>query len=120
MKFRHKHLVSINDLSKEEILYILSVAEKFEKKSYPEMLKGKILATLFFEPSTRTRLSFTSSMMKLGGNVMGFDTESGTSREKGTGLGLRLCYELVQLHNGDLRIESVKDKGTTVKISLPT
>lgn len=45
---------------------------------------------------------------------------AGTSREKGTGLGLRLCYELVKLHNGDLRIESVKDKGTTVKISLPT
>jgi signal transduction histidine kinase len=45
---------------------------------------------------------------------------AGTLREKGTGLGLRLCYELVKLHNGDLRIESVKDKGTTVKISLPT
>lgn len=45
---------------------------------------------------------------------------AGTLREKGTGLGLRLCNELVKLHNGDLRIESVKDKGTTVKISLPT
>ena len=45
---------------------------------------------------------------------------AGTAREKGTGLGLRLCYELVKLHNGDLRIESVKGKGTTVNISLPT
>jgi signal transduction histidine kinase len=45
---------------------------------------------------------------------------AGTSRETGTGLGLRLCYELVKLHNGDLRIESEKDKGTTVKINLPT
>ena len=45
---------------------------------------------------------------------------AGTSREKGTGLGLRLCYELVKLHNGELRIESVKDQGSTVKISLPT
>ena len=45
---------------------------------------------------------------------------AGTAREKGTGLGLRLCYELVKLHNGDLRIESTKGKGTTVHISLPT
>jgi signal transduction histidine kinase len=45
---------------------------------------------------------------------------AGTSREKGTGLGLRLCYELVKLHNGNMLIESVKDKGTTIKISLPT
>jgi signal transduction histidine kinase len=45
---------------------------------------------------------------------------AGTAREKGTGLGLRLCYELVQLHNGDLRIESLEGKGTTVNISLPT
>ncbi len=45
---------------------------------------------------------------------------AGTAREKGTGLGLRLCYELVELHNGFLRIESEKDKGTTIKISLPT
>jgi signal transduction histidine kinase len=45
---------------------------------------------------------------------------AGTSREKGTGLGLRLCYELVKLHNGDLRIESAINNGTTVKISLPT
>ena len=45
---------------------------------------------------------------------------AGTAREKGTGLGLRLCYELVEYHNGELRIESIKDKGTTVKISLPT
>jgi signal transduction histidine kinase len=45
---------------------------------------------------------------------------AGTAREKGTGLGLRLCYELVQLHNGDMRIESLEGKGTRVKISLPT
>jgi signal transduction histidine kinase len=45
---------------------------------------------------------------------------AGTGREKGTGLGLRLCYELIQLHNGDLRIESSEGRGTTVYISLPT
>jgi signal transduction histidine kinase len=45
---------------------------------------------------------------------------AGTAREKGTGLGLRLCSELVEYHNGELRIESVKDKGTTIKIRLPT
>jgi signal transduction histidine kinase len=54
----------------------------------------------------------------LGNNEM--ISTAGTSRETGTGLGLRLCYELVKLHNGDLRIESEKGKGTTVKISLPT
>jgi aspartate carbamoyltransferase catalytic subunit len=54
-----------------------------KSKKVPRLLKGKILATLFFEPSTRTRLSFTSAMQRLGGSVLGFSSEEGTSMKKG-------------------------------------
>jgi aspartate carbamoyltransferase catalytic subunit len=83
MEFKGKDVISIKDISKDDILHILDLAASLEKKPQPELLDGKILATLFFEPSTRTRLSFTSAMMRLGGNVLGFDNELGTSRSKG-------------------------------------
>jgi len=83
MDFKNRDIVSINDFSKQELLYILKIAKQMEQKSKPDLLKNNILATLFFEPSTRTRLSFTSAMEQLGGKVMGFSSISTTSVKKG-------------------------------------
>ena len=81
--FKGRHIISIRDLSKEDLLTILKTAKQLETKPNPSLMKGKILATLFFEPSTRTRLSFTSAMEKLGGKVLGFDSSLSTSVKKG-------------------------------------
>ena len=83
MNFKGKDIISIRDLSKEEILHVLSTAENIERKPQPEVLKHKIMATLFFEPSTRTRLSFESAMSGLGGKVIGFADPAVTSTKKG-------------------------------------
>ena len=83
MNFKDRDIISIHDFSKKELLFILKISKLMEKKSKPDLLKDKILATLFFEPSTRTRLSFTSSMEQLGGKVMGFASGSVTSLKKG-------------------------------------
>jgi aspartate carbamoyltransferase catalytic subunit len=81
--FKGRDVISISDFSKEEILSILDVAKKLEKQPRPTLMNGKVMATLFFEPSTRTRLSFTSSMEKLGGSVLGFEDSEVTSVSKG-------------------------------------
>ncbi|HDD57175.1 MAG TPA: aspartate carbamoyltransferase [Thermoplasmatales archaeon] len=87
MNLKGRDLVSIRDLTREEIFYILEKAEKMipfakgEKKT--KALEGKILATLFFEPSTRTKLSFETAMHRLGGNVIGFSEPAMTSIKKG-------------------------------------
>ena len=80
-----RNLVDILDLTTEEIDSMISVAEDIirDPDSYRESCRGKILGTLFFEPSTRTRLSFTSAMMSLGGSVLGFDQAGSTSVAKG-------------------------------------
>lgn len=78
-----RSLVSIDDLNTEEITKILKLAAEFEKNPVQEILKGKVVATLFFEPSTRTRLSFESAVNKLGGKVIGFTDASSTSVSKG-------------------------------------
>ena len=80
-----QHLIDPMDLSKEEIDDMLSVAQDIirNKEKYSEVCKGKKLATLFYEPSTRTRLSFESAMMELGGNVLGFSEASSSSATKG-------------------------------------
>lgn len=83
MNFKNRDIISIHDFSKEELLFILKTAKSMEKNSNPNLLNGNILATLFFEPSTRTRLSFTSAMERLGGRVMGFTTATMTSIKKG-------------------------------------
>lgn len=80
---KNRSLVSISDYSKEEYLKILSLAEEFEKKPVQEILNGKVVATLFFEPSTRTRLSFESAVNRLGGRVLGFSDASSSSSTKG-------------------------------------
>ncbi len=74
----NKSLVSITDFSKDDYLKILDTAAGYEKESYQNLLNGKVIATLFFEPSTRTRLSFESAINRLGGKVIGF-SDSGTS-----------------------------------------
>ena len=83
MKFSHKDIISINDFSKEELLYLLQIARRMEKKASPTILKGKVMASLFFEPSTRTRLSFATAMERLGGEVIGFSTADSSSIKKG-------------------------------------
>jgi len=75
---RNKSLVSINDYNKEDYLAILDLAEQFESRPVRNTLQGKVVATLFFEPSTRTRLSFESAVNRLGGRIIGF-SEAGTS-----------------------------------------
>ena len=78
---KNRSLVSIEDYSKEEILRILELAAEFEKNPVQNILEGKVIASLFFEPSTRTRLSFESAVNKLGGRIVGF-SEAGTSSVK--------------------------------------
>ncbi len=88
MKFKGRDIVSIKDFTREEIDYILKVSEEMEKyvKTGSDLLKGKIMATLFFEPSTRTRLSFEAAMKKLGGECIGFSSAEGSSVAKGENL----------------------------------
>ena len=80
-----KHLIDIKDLSVEEIDKMIEVAKDIiaNKEKYSHKCDGKILATLFFEPRTRTRLSFESAMLNLGGNVLGFSEASSSSVSKG-------------------------------------
>lgn len=75
--------MSISDLSREEILSLLDTAQKFEERPNRRLLEGKVVATLFFEPSTRTRLSFETAVNRLGGRVIGFSDASNTSTSKG-------------------------------------
>ena len=80
---KNKSLVSIDDLSTDEILKVLNLAEGFEKEPVQRLLEGKVIATLFFEPSTRTRLSFESAVNRLGGKIVGFAEASTSSVTKG-------------------------------------
>lgn len=84
-----RHLIDPTDLSVEEIDDILNLALDIidNKEAYSEVCKGKKLATLFFEPSTRTRLSFEAAMMELGGNVLGFSSADSSSATKGESVG---------------------------------
>ena len=70
-------LVSIEDYSKEEILEVLKLASEFEANPNQRLLEGKVVASLFFEPSTRTRLSFETAINRLGGRIIGFTGKFG-------------------------------------------
>ena len=83
---KNKSLVSINDYSKDEYLKILSLAETFEKNPVRDLMSGKVVATLFYEPSTRTRLSFESAVNRLGGKIIGFSDSNSSSVSKGESL----------------------------------
>ena len=80
-----RHLIDINDLSERELEELIDKACDIIRnpQSYSEKCKGKKLATLFFEPSTRTRLSFEAAMYELGGNVLGFSDSMNSSSAKG-------------------------------------
>lgn len=78
-----KNLVSITDFTKDEILHIMELAAEFEANPHQPLLSGKVIASLFFEPSTRTRLSFESAINRLGARVIGFSDTSSTSVSKG-------------------------------------
>lgn len=83
----NKDIISIKDLTKEEILYILEEAkimdEQLKNKDVPQILSGKVIGLLFFESSTRTRLSFDTAAKRLGASVTGFASSTGTSVDKG-------------------------------------
>ena len=80
---KNRSLVSIDDLSTDEVLKILDDAAEFEKNPIQKLLEGKVIATLFFEPSTRTRLSFESAINRLGGKIVGFSDAGVSSVSKG-------------------------------------
>jgi len=88
LQFQGRDIISIEDFSREEINYVLNISQAMEPlaSKSSDMLKGKILATLFFEPSTRTRLSFEAAMLKLGGSVIGFAEAEIASVKKGENL----------------------------------
>ncbi|MBD8347224.1 aspartate carbamoyltransferase [Dysgonomonas sp. HGC4] len=79
----NKSLVSITDYTKDDIIRILQLAEKFDENPNRRLLEGKVCATLFFEPSTRTRLSFETAVHRLGGRIIGFSDVLTTSSTKG-------------------------------------
>lgn len=79
----NRSLVSIAQYSKEKILYMLDMAKEFETKPNRKLLEGRVVATLFFEPSTRTRLSFETAANRLGARVIGFTDPKVTSSSKG-------------------------------------
>ena len=83
---KHRSLVSITDYSKEEILRVLDIAEDFERDQRQKILTNHVIASLFFEPSTRTRLSFESAVQYLGGSIIGFANADTSSVRKGESL----------------------------------
>ncbi len=80
---KNRSLVSIDDFSTSEMIDILDMAEKFEKQPVRKLLEGRVIATLFYEPSTRTRLSFESAINRLGGKIVGFSDAASSSVTKG-------------------------------------
>ncbi|MBQ0113607.1 MAG: aspartate carbamoyltransferase [Bacteroidales bacterium] len=81
-----KNLISITDYTKEDYLTVLDLAEKFEKNPNQPVLADKVVGSLFFEPSTRTRLSFETAANRLGARVIGFSNPAATSLQKGESL----------------------------------
>ena len=83
---RHRSLVSIGELSRDEIEIILALAKSFKRQRNHHHLENKIIATAFFEPSTRTRLSFETAVLRLSGKIIGFSDSKNTSLSKGESL----------------------------------
>lgn len=83
---KNKSLISIDDYTRDEYLEVLRVASEFEKQPVQNILEGMVVATLFFEPSTRTRLSFESAVNRLGGKIIGFTDAASSSVKKGESL----------------------------------
>ncbi len=83
MYMKKRDLISITDYSREEYLRIMELAAEFEKNPNQDLLKGKVVASLFFEPSTRTRLSFETAISRLGGRIIGIADPGSSSVTKG-------------------------------------
>ncbi len=87
MSFEHMHIISMKEFTRDMIDHVLEVAEEMEpiarSKSSSDLLKGKVLGVLFFEPSTRTRMSFEAAMMRLGGEVLSLGSVDASSVAKG-------------------------------------
>lgn len=81
-----KDILSLRDFTKEEILFILEQSQKIKERGFSPLLAGKLMACCFFEPSTRTRLSFEAAMKRLGGECLGFVDGASTSLKKGESL----------------------------------
>lgn len=94
---KNRSLISINDYSKDELLQVLKTAEEFEANPRQKILSNHVIASLFFEPSTRTRLSFESAINQLGGRVIGFTDAASSSVKKGESL--RDTIETVSLYS---------------------
>ncbi|MBD1557289.1 aspartate carbamoyltransferase [Vibrio sp. S9_S30] len=77
-----KHIISISELSRDELELIVKTAGQLKNDPQPELIKNKVIASCFFEPSTRTRLSFETAVQRIGGNVIGFDNDGNTSLAK--------------------------------------
>ena len=86
VQFTGRHVISISDFSRADLVRVLELARGMETTGPAARLDGKLMATLFFEPSTRTRLSFEAAMHKLGGKVIGFSDAGSTSTKKGESL----------------------------------
>lgn len=86
IELSHRDLISVSDLSREEISLILEISKQIKTDGFSPFLEGKVLASCFFEPSTRTRLSFESAMLRSGGKVIGFTDPVSTSSNKGESL----------------------------------
>jgi aspartate carbamoyltransferase catalytic subunit len=84
--FYQKHLLSLEQLSKDDVLLVLKTAQKIKSSSFPQLLQQKIIAQCFFEPSTRTRLSFESASLRLGAKNIGFSDNNSLSIKKGESL----------------------------------
>ena len=82
-QMKQRDFVTIADLSKEKIQYLIDLSQEFERHPNRELLKGKVIASLFFEPSTRTRLSFETAANRLGARIIGFSDAKATSVSKG-------------------------------------
>ncbi len=113
-----RNLVDILDLTTEEIDSLINVANDIIERpeKYAERCRGKILATLFFEPSTRTRLSFTSAMMSLGGNVLGFSSAGNSSVSKGETLSDTI--RMVAAYSDIIAMRHPKEGAPTVAASV--
>ena len=118
-----RHLINITDLSVDEIAHLVEVAEDIidNPEKYQDICSHKKLATLFFEPSTRTRLSFTAAMMELGGNVLGFDQAASSSTAKGESVSdtivMASCYaDIIAMRHPKEGAPFVGAKAATVPI----
>ena len=99
ISLKDRSLISIYDYTPEEIYHILDIAEDFEKNRLQNLLNGRVIASLFFEPSTRTRLSFESAMLSLGGNVLGFSDANSSSSFLLNFLATHLTFIKFRCHN---------------------